>query len=194
MRITKAEFLKSGTNKSHFPTSGEPEFLFLGRSNVGKSSFINALCHRKDLARTSSKPGKTITLNFFHINDKITFVDVPGYGYAVRSKAMIESFGKMIEEYLTTRKELKVAFLLVDSRIEPTDDDVTMYEYLKYYNIKTVVIATKFDKIKKSQLDHAKKVIKETLGLESANEIIVTSSEKHIGFEQVEAIFDKYID
>ena len=194
MRITKADFLKSGTNTSHFPTSGEPEFLFCGRSNVGKSSFINALCNRKNLARTSSKPGKTITLNFFHINDKITFVDVPGYGYAVRSKAMIESFGKMIEEYLTTRKELKIAFLLVDSRIEPTDDDVTMYEFLKYYNIRTVVIATKLDKIKKSQIDYTKKVIRERLGLASNNDIILTSSEKRIGFEQVEALFDEFVD
>ncbi len=193
MRIIKAEFLKSGTTKEHMLSNGEPEFLFCGRSNVGKSSFINALCNRKNLARTSSKPGKTITLNFFHINDKIVFVDVPGYGYAVRSKAQIASFGRMIEEYITTRKELKMAFLLVDLRHEPTDDDKTMYEFLKYYKIPTTIIATKFDKIKKSQLDHQKKLIRDKLELESTDNLIVTSSEKRIGIDKVEALFDEFI-
>ena len=192
MRITKADFLKSGTNTSHFPTSGEPEFLFCGRSNVGKSSFINALCNRKNLARTSSKPGKTITLNFFHINDKITFVDVPGYGYAIRSKAQIEQFGRMIEEYIKTRQELKLAFLLVDIRHAPTDDDKTMFEFLKYYGIKTVIIATKYDKITRNQLPKQIKLIKETLEL--TDELLIpVSSETRFNLDKVEEIFDSYV-
>ena len=193
MRITKAEFIKSGTKKEHMLDGGKPEFLFCGRSNVGKSSFINALCNRKSLAKTSSKPGKTITLNMFNINDQLVLVDVPGYGYAVRSKSQIEEFGQMIEEYITTRKELKCAFLLVDFRHEPTDDDKTMYEFLKYYNIKTIIIATKLDKVKKSQYDHQKKLIKDKLGLDSFNQIYPTSSETREGLDKVLEIFDEYI-
>ena len=191
MKITKAEFIKSGTNKSHMLTEGLPEFLFCGRSNVGKSSFINGLCNRKSLAKTSSKPGKTITLNMFKINDKIVFVDVPGYGYAVRSKSQIEEFGKMIEEYITTRKELKLAFLLVDIRHAPTKDDVTMLEFLKYYHIKTVIIATKYDKITRNQLPKQLKLIKETLNL--GDEVLIpVSSETKFNMDKVEEIFDQF--
>ena len=191
MKITKAEFIKSGTNKSHMLTEGLPEFLFCGRSNVGKSSFINGLCNRKNLAKTSSKPGKTITLNMFKINDKIVFVDVPGYGYAVRSKSQIEEFGKMIEEYITTRKELKLAFLLVDIRHAPTKDDVTMLEFLKYYHIKTVIIATKYDKITRNQLPKQLKLIKETLNL--GDEVLIpVSSETKFNMDKVEEIFDQF--
>ena len=191
MKITKAEFIKSGTNKSHMLTEGLPEFLFCGRSNVGKSSFINGLCNRKNLAKTSSKPGKTITLNMFKINDKIVFVDVPGYGYAVRSKSQIEEFGKMIEEYITTRKELKLAFLLVDIRHAPTKDDVTMLEFLKYYHIKTVIIATKYDKITRNQLPKQLKLIKETLNL-SDELLIPVSSETKFNMDKVEELFDQF--
>ena len=194
MRITKAEFIKSGTNKSHMLDGGKPEFMFCGRSNVGKSSFINSLCNRKSLAKTSSKPGKTITLNMFNINDKLVFVDVPGYGYAQRSKSQIEQFGIMIEEYITTRKELKLAFLLVDFRHEPTEDDKTMYEFFKYYNIKTVIIATKMDKVKKSQYDHQKKLIKEKLELDNVAQIYPISSETREGLDKVCEIFDEYVD
>lgn len=194
MRITKAEFIKSGTKKEHMLDGGLPEFLFCGRSNVGKSSFINALCNRKSLAKTSSKPGKTITLNMFNINDKAVLVDVPGYGYAVRSKAQIEQFGQMIEEYITTRKELKCAFLLVDFRHEPTEDDKTMYDFLKYYNIKTIIIATKLDKVKRSQFDKQKKLIKEKLELENTSIIYPVSSETREGLDKVLELFDEYVD
>ncbi len=194
MRITKAEFIKSGTKKEHMLDGGLPEFLFCGRSNVGKSSFINALCNRKSLAKTSSKPGKTITLNMFNINDKAVLVDVPGYGYAVRSKAQIEQFGQMIEEYITTRKELKCAFLLVDFRHEPTEDDKTMYDFLKYYNIKTIIIATKLDKVKRSQFDKQKKLIKEKLELENTSLIYPVSSETREGLDKVLELFDEYVD
>ncbi len=191
MKITKAEFIKSGTNKSHMLNDGLPEFLFCGRSNVGKSSFINGLCNRKNLAKTSSKPGKTITLNMFKINDKIVFVDVPGYGYAIRSKSQIEEFGKMIEEYITTRKELKMAFLLVDIRHAPTEDDVTMLEFLRYYKVKTTIIATKYDKITRNQLPKQLKLIKETLNLKD-EELIPVSSETKFNMDKVEEIFDKF--
>lgn len=191
MRITKAEFIKSGTNKSHMLDGGKPEFMFCGRSNVGKSSFINSLCNRKSLAKTSSKPGKTITLNMFNINDKLVFVDVPGYGYAQRSKSQIEQFGIMIEEYITTRKELKLAFLLVDIRHAPTKDDVTMLEFLKYYHIKTVIIATKYDKITRNQLPKQLKLIKETLNL--GDEVLIpVSSETKFNMDKVEEIFDQF--
>ena len=191
MKITKAEFIKSGTNKSHMLEGGLPEFLFCGRSNVGKSSFINGLCNRKSLAKTSSKPGKTITLNMFKINDKIVFVDVPGYGYAVRSKTQIEEFGKMIEEYITTRNELKMAFLLVDIRHAPTNDDITMLEFLRYYKIKTTIIATKYDKITRNQLPKQLKLIRETLNL-SDEELIPVSSETKFNTDKVEQIFDNF--
>ncbi len=192
MKITKAEFLKSGTNKSHMLDGNKPEFLFCGRSNVGKSSFINGLCNRKNLARTSSKPGKTITLNMFEINEKLIFVDVPGYGYAIRSKAQIEQFGRMIEEYIKTRQELKLAFLLVDIRHAPTDDDKTMFEFLKYYGIKTVIIATKYDKITRNQLPKQIKLIKETLEL--TDELLIpVSSETRFNLDKVEEIFDSYL-
>lgn len=191
MKITKAEFIKSGTNKSHMLEGGLPEFLFCGRSNVGKSSFINGLCNRKNLAKTSSKPGKTITLNMFKINDKIVFVDVPGYGYAVRSKTQIEEFGKMIEEYITTRNELKMAFLLVDIRHAPTNDDVTMLEFLRYYKIKTTIIATKYDKITRNQLPKQLKLIRETLKLKD-EELIPVSSETKFNMDKVEEIFANF--
>lgn len=191
MKITKAEFIKSGTNKSHMLEGGLPEFLFCGRSNVGKSSFINGLCNRKNLAKTSSKPGKTITLNMFKINDKIVFVDVPGYGYAVRSKTQIEEFGKMIEEYITTRNELKMAFLLVDIRHAPTNDDVTMLEFLRYYKIKTTIIATKYDKITRNQLPKQLKLIRETLNIKD-EELIPVSSETKFNMDKVEEIFDNF--
>ena len=177
MKITSAEFILSGTKTSHFPADNLPEVLFCGRSNVGKSSFINALVNRKALARTSSNPGKTQTVNFFKINNEFYLVDVPGYGYARVSKGMKESFGKMIEEYLMKREVLKKAFLLVDYRHEPTQDDVLMYQFLKYYNIPVCVIATKMDKLKNSELVKNKKAIIAKLGLAENDEFVATSSE-----------------
>jgi GTP-binding protein len=192
MKIISAEFIKSGTNQTHMLDKGQNEFLFCGRSNVGKSSFINALMNRKNLAHTSSNPGKTQTLNLFLINNSFIFVDVPGYGYAKVSKTMREEFGKMIEEYITNRKELKCAFLLVDFRHEPTKDDCMMYDFLKYYNIPVCIICTKLDKVKKSQVDHQKKIIRDTLKLDKDQDIIVTSSETKEGIEEVRDYLDKF--
>lgn len=130
MKITKAEFITSAVAPDHYPVHELPEVALAGRSNVGKSSFINKICQRKALARTSSKPGKTQTLNFFNINDEIMFVDVPGYGYAKVSKTEREKWGVMMEQYLTSQQALRGVVLLVDIRHEPTGDDVTMYNFL----------------------------------------------------------------
>lgn len=135
--------------RSQYPEDNKPEFLLVGRSNVGKSSFINTLIERKNFARTSSKPGKTQTLNFYLVNDAFYLVDVPGYGYASVSKDTQKKFGLMIEEYLKSRENLKHVFMLVDYRHKPTEDDVLMYEFLKYYNLDITIVATKYDKVSK---------------------------------------------
>ena len=142
-----AEILLSAANKSHYPQDDIPEIALAGRSNVGKSSFINTMLNRKNLARTSGKPGKTQLLNFFNIDDKLRFVDVPGYGYAKVSKTERAKWGRMIEEYLTSRENLRAVVSLVDLRHDPSADDVQMYEFLKYYEIPVILVATKADKI-----------------------------------------------
>src|SRR5690554_429786 len=155
-----SKYVISAVRKDQFPnTNNYPEFVFLGRSNVGKSSIINALTNRKNLARTSSKPGKTIALNFYNIDEKFYFVDVPGYGYASRSFDIRESFGGYIEEYLYNNQNLKIAFLLVDTKVGPTKDDILMYDYLKYLNLNIKIIATKFDKVGTTKLLSHKKII-----------------------------------
>ena len=182
MIIKNAEFITSAVKNDQLPEGEHVEFMFCGRSNVGKSSFINMLVNRKNLARTSSNPGKTQTLNVYGINDnEFYFIDVPGYGYARVSKSIKETFGKMIEEYVVSRKNLKMVFLLVDYRHKPTEDDVLMYNFLKYYNHKVTVIATKSDKIKNSERAKCKRVILETLNLAEGDKLIITSSEKREG-------------
>lgn len=193
MKITSADFIVSGTKIAHFPTDNLPEVLFCGRSNVGKSSFINALVNRKALARTSSNPGKTQTVNFYLVNKNFYLVDVPGYGYARVSKGLKEQFGQMIEEYLTKRETLKRAFLLVDYRHEPTSDDVLMYQFLKHYNIKVCVIATKMDKLKNSELVKNKKAIISKLNLDSEDMFIATSSETKKGILETLEVIEKAI-
>ena len=194
MKISSADFIVSGTKIAHFPTDNLPEVLFCGRSNVGKSSFINALVNRKALARTSSNPGKTQTVNFYLVNKTFYLVDVPGYGYARVSKSLKEQFGQMIEEYLTKRKTLKRAFLLVDYRHEPTADDVLMYQFLKHYNIKVCVIATKMDKLKNSELVKNKKAIISKLNLDSEDIFIATSSETKKGILETLEVIEKAIN
>ena len=185
MVITKAEFIISAVKNSGLPVHNEPEFMFCGRSNVGKSSFINALTNRKKLAKTSSNPGKTQTLNVYHINDRLYFIDVPGYGYANVSKTVKATFGKMIEEYIVGRENLKLVFLLVDFRHKPTTDDVAMYQFLKYYHKDVCIIGTKADKVKKSEYAKNKKLIIETLQLASTDSFILTSSETRYGMDAV---------
>ena len=191
MLIKHAEFIKSSVDSISLPPEDRLEFMFCGRSNVGKSSFINMLCNNYKLARTSSNPGKTQTLNFFLINKEFYFVDVPGYGYARVSKSIKETFGKMIEEYVTTRKALKMVFLLVDFRHKPTEDDCLMYEFLKYHKLPVTIIATKSDKIKNSERKKCKEAIINTLKLSNDDKFIITSSEKKEGLGLVLTLLDE---
>ena len=176
MKITSAELKIMATRRSQYPTDLKNEFLLVGRSNVGKSSFINTLLGRKNLARTSSHPGKTQTLNFYEVNKDFYLIDVPGYGYAEVSKKRREKFGKMIEEYLETRKQLKRVFMIVDFRHKPTEDDVLMYNFLKYYNLPVTIVATKADKIGASKKDKCKKQITDTLDLVVGDDLVIFSS------------------
>ncbi len=183
MLITKAELVAMGTNETHFPQIDLQEIVLAGRSNVGKSSFINSMVQRTKLAYISGNPGKTQTLNFYNINDTMYFVDVPGYGYAKVSKKQREEFGQMIESYLKTRKQLRLAVLLVDFRHEPSEDDILMYDFLKYYRIKTLVVATKSDKVGKTHYMQHEKLIKQTLNFAQGDYFIRYSSETGEGRE-----------
>ena len=186
-----ADILLSATNKSHYPQDDIPEVALAGRSNVGKSSFINTMLNRKNLARTSGKPGKTQLLNFFNIDDKLRFVDVPGYGYARVSKKEREKWGKMIEEYLTSRENLRAVVSLVDLRHEPSDDDVQMYEFLKYYEIPVILVATKADKIPRGKWNKHESMIKKKLDFDKSDTFIIFSSVNKTGVEEAwESIFD----
>ena len=194
MKITSAGLIISAVRKSQYPTSDLPEFMLVGRSNVGKSSFINTIVNRKNLARTSSKPGKTTTLNFYKVNDDFYIVDVPGYGYAATSKKQIEKFGVMIEEYLKQRPYLKHVFLLIDYRHKPTEDDVLMYKFLKYYNLPVTIVATKYDKVNRSLRAKQDDLIKTTLNPALGDEIINFSSVTKIGKERVYEIIENYFE
>lgn len=187
----KADILLSAVSQAQYPQDDLPEIALAGRSNVGKSSFINTLLGRKNLARTSSKPGKTQQLNFYNIDDKLRFVDVPGYGYAKVSKTERAKWGKMIEEYLTSRDNLRTVVSLVDMRHDPTADDIQMYEFLKYYEIPVIVVATKADKIPRGKWNKHESMIKKKLGFESSDRFIVFSSETRQGYDEAwQAILD----
>lgn len=179
---------------SQYPEDKKNEFLILGRSNVGKSSFINSIINRKNLARTSSKPGKTQTLNFYKVNDSFYIVDVPGYGYANVDKKKQQKFGLMIEEYLKTRYNLKHVFLLVDYRHKPTEDDTLMYNFLKYYNLPCTIVATKYDKVNRSLREKQDDLIKKTINPALGDEIINFSSVTKIGKDRIYEIIESYFD
>ena len=178
--------------RSQYPDDNKSEFLLVGRSNVGKSSFINTLIERKNFARTSSKPGKTQTLNFYLVNDAFYLVDVPGYGYASVSKDTQKKFGLMIEEYLKSRENLKHVFMLIDYRHKPTEDDVLMYEFLKYYNLDITIVATKYDKVSKNSRIKQDKLIKDTLKFDD-NEFITFSTVTKKGRSEVLSIIEEKI-
>ena len=185
MNINKVELTISAVRKSQYPQDEKPEFLLVGRSNVGKSSFINTLINRKNFARTSSKPGKTQTLNFYSINDEFYIVDAPGYGFANVSRSLKNKFGLIMEDYLEAREYLKNVFMLIDFRHKPTKDDLMMYNYLRHYNIPVTIVATKVDKISKNKQDKYKKVLKETLNINDDNSIILFSTITKIGKNEV---------
>lgn len=177
MNIQKVEFIQSAVQKEQYPIDNLPEIVLSGRSNVGKSSFINSILGRKRVAYISSRPGKTQTLNFYRINEQFYFVDVPGYGYAKVSKTDRERFGKMIEEYLVYRDQLKLVVLLVDYRHDPSEDDVLMYQYLKAYQIPVLVVGTKMDKVPKTKRLRHEREIKKVLEMDSNDVFIPYSSE-----------------
>ena len=178
---------------SQYPEDKKGEFLILGRSNVGKSSFINTIINRKNLARTSSKPGKTQTLNFYLVNKEFYIVDVPGYGYANVSKKQMEKFGIMIEEYLKQRPYLKHVFLLIDYRHKPTEDDILMYKFLKYYNLPVTICCTKYDKVNRSLRMKQDDLIKKTLNPSLGDEIVNFSSVTKVGKERIYEIIENII-
>ena len=194
MKINNVELEMIVTRRSQYPTNHQKEFLLVGRSNVGKSSFINTLLNRKNLAHTSSHPGKTQTLNFYHINDEFYLIDVPGYGYAAVDKKTQAKFGMMIEDYLEKRSELKRVFLLIDFRHKPTEDDLLMYNFLKYYNLPVTVIATKADKVGGSKKQKNLKEILDTLDLVVGDDLVVFSSQTKLGVKEVLKKIETLID
>jgi len=186
MDVHNVEMVMSAVSATQYPTDGKPEIALVGRSNVGKSSLTNTLINRKNFARTSSQPGKTQTLNFYNVEDQLYFVDVPGYGYAKVSKKQREAFGHVIEEYITSRKQLRGVISLVDARHDPSDDDISMYEWLHYYNIPILVVATKSDKISRSRFNKYESNIKRTLGFdEEDSDFQFFSSETKYGKDEV---------
>ena len=185
MIINEASLDVIATRRSQYPDDGKPEFLLVGRSNVGKSSFINSILSRKNLAYTSSNPGKTQTLNFYCVNKSFYLIDVPGYGYANVDKKTQAKFGMMIEEYLEKRSQLKRVFMLIDFRHGPTEDDMLMYNFLKYYNLPVTVIATKADKVGGSKKEKNLKDILNKLDLVVGDDLVVFSSITKLGVKEV---------
>lgn len=185
MKIDSVELTNIAVRTSQYPKEDKIELLLVGKSNVGKSSFINTLLCRKNFARTSSKPGKTQTLNFYLVNDAFYLVDVPGYGYASLSKSQQKKFGLMIEEYITDRKSLKLVFLLIDFRHKPSENDLLMYNYLKYYNIPVTIVATKYDKVKSSLKEKQEKLIYSTLNIKDEDNLVLFSSITKKGREEI---------
>ena len=170
---------------SVLPVNEKPEIAFAGKSNVGKSSLINALMNRKSLARTSGSPGKTQTINFYNINDELYYVDLPGYGYAKVAEHIKEKWGMMIERYLTSSYQLKIVFLLLDIRHEPSENDKSMYDWIVYQGFHPIIIATKFDKINRSQKEKQIKIIKEGLEVFPGTKILPFSSLTKQGREEI---------
>lgn len=193
MKVNKAEIVTSAVHPSQYPKDNFPEIALAGRSNVGKSSFINKLLGRKNLVRTSSKPGKTRTLNFYNINDQFYFVDVPGYGYAKVSKSEREKWGRMMEEYFETREQLRAVVLVVDSRHKPTQDDIQMYDYVTYLNIPLIVVATKVDKLSKNKMNKYINDIKKVFQANDNVPIIPFSAITGVNKDKVWAILEQYL-
>ena len=185
MEVHNVDLTISAVRPDKYPKTNYPEVALVGRSNVGKSSLTNVLINRRNFAHTSSQPGKTQTLNFYAVEDQLYFVDVPGYGYAKVSKKERERFGQMIEQYLTQRNQLRGAILLVDGRHAPTADDVSMYQWLQYYHIPTLVVATKIDKVKGNTWNRQESLIKKTLGLTASDQLVLFSAVNKTGKDAV---------
>lgn len=193
MQVKQCALKYIGTNFSHYPMDGKPEIAFAGKSNVGKSTLINAILGRRALARTSSQPGKTRTINFYDVNDIMYVVDLPGYGYAKAPKTEIAKWGEMIEDYLERREELRAIILLIDIRHEPGKNDIMMYDWLKHYGYDIIIAATKSDKINRSQIQKQLSLIKKTLKLQPGDVLIPFSGEKKTGVEELWAEIEKFL-
>ena len=185
MKIVQAEYVASAVKPQQYPTDALPEIALAGRSNVGKSSLINRMVNRKNLARTSSRPGKTQTLNFYRVNGQLYFVDLPGYGYAQVSRSMRREWGAFIEQYLLGRQWLKLMLLLVDVRHPPTAGDCAMYEWVKHHGIPVCVVATKADKISRGQWQKHLRIAAQTLDLDPNDPLVLFSSETGAGREEL---------
>ena len=194
MKINTVELKSIAVRTSQYPTDNKPEFLLVGRSNVGKSSFINSIMGRKDLARTSSTPGKTQTLNFYLVNDDFYLIDVPGYGYAAVDQDTQKKFGMMIEEYLINRENLKRVFLLVDFRHKPTEDDLLMFNFIKFYKLGVTIVATKYDKVKQGERAKQERLLTESFALGEDDNIVYFSSVTKKGKDDIVNILVKYMD
>ena len=196
MQISRAEIEAVAVKTAQYPDEGVPEIAFAGRSNVGKSSLLNLLTRRKSLARVSGSPGKTRTINFYRINDEFRIVDLPGYGYARVSKSESEKWGAMMEGYLENRECLLKVIQLVDIRHKPSTQDVQMYEYLKYYNLDGIVVATKADKVSGNKRSKSLAEIRRTLGMDKGDKVIPVSALKRTGYEElldeIEKLLDEY--
>lgn len=193
MNVNNVSLASVAVKYSQYPTDGKMEIAFVGKSNVGKSSLINTLINRKALARTSSNPGKTRTINFYNVEDKIYFVDLPGYGYAKVSKVEQEKWASMIESYLKKRKQLEYIIMLIDIRHEPSNNDRLMYEWLKHYGFKIIIVATKSDKVKKNQLSKQLLSIKKSLELKEDEILLPFSSQTKEGKDELWNIIDSCI-
>ena len=185
MKVNNVSLAAVGVKMSQYPTDGRPEVAFVGKSNVGKSTLINAMVGRRALARTSSQPGKTRTINFYDVEGLMYIVDVPGYGYAKAPKTEIEKWGKMIEEYLQNRQELRSIVMLIDIRHEPGKNDKIMYDWLKHYGYDIIIAATKSDKIKRSQLQKNLSVIRKSLDLKEGEILIPFSGPEKKGVKEL---------
>lgn len=185
MKINSVELIISAVRRSQYPTDEKPEYLLVGRSNVGKSSFINTIINRKNYARTSATPGKTQTINFYLVNEEFYLVDAPGYGFAALSKAKQKKFGLMMEDYLQNRSNLKQVFLLIDFRHKPSKDDIMMYNFLKHYKIPVTIVATKTDKVGVTSHQKQKNLILNDLDLVVGDEFIMFSNVSKVGKTEV---------
>ena len=193
MKINTIELIISAVRESQYPSDKLKEFLLVGRSNVGKSSFINTIINRKNFARTSATPGKTQTLNFYKINDEFYLVDAPGYGFARVRNSLKQKFGLIMESYLKSRDNLQMVFLLIDFRHKPTNDDIMMYDYLKFYNIPVTIVCTKVDKVSKNNRNKNKQIIMKELNIQDEKDIILFSSVTKTGKNEIYDEIGKYI-
>ena len=193
MKVNNVSLDAVAVKPAQYPTDGKLEVAFAGKSNVGKSSLINSMVYRKAIARTSQNPGKTRTINFYNVEDALYFVDLPGYGYAKAPKTEIAKWGKMIENYLLKREELRAIILLIDIRHEPGENDKMMYDWLRHYGYKIIIVATKSDKLKRSQLPKHISMLRKSLNLDKDDILIPFSSETKDGRDELWGVIENVI-